>query len=178
MKKILATILALTMIVGMSLTAFAATVTFTGDTGTQSVPVSAAYSKNDTTNRDKIVYSVDVTWGDMNFAYQADGVRYIWNPETLDYTAVDTTNGTSSGDGWDKTSATITVTNRSNTALTIEADTSAVPGFTVTGVKEVATAVGATNTTLPTTTLTVNVPDSISGDVSGNIVLTITKKTA
>ena len=178
MKKILATILALTMIVGMSLTAFAATVTFTEDTATQSVPVSAAYSKNDTTDKTKIVYSVDVSWGDMNFAYQADGVRYIWNPEALAYTAVDTTNGTSNGSGWNKTSSTITVTNRSNTALTIEADTTAVAGFTVTGATEVATAEGTTNDTLPTATLTVNVPDSITGDVSGNIVLTITKKAA
>ena len=175
MKKILATVLALTMIVCMSITAFAAAVTFEDDSATQNIAVSATYSDADTTDTTEIVYSVDVEWESMNFTYQADGFRYIWNPTTFEYDAV--ANGTS-GDGWNKTSATITITNRSNTALTIVANTDAVSGFTVTGVMEVATAVGCDKDNPPETVLTVNVPEEIAGDVNGNIVLTIAKKVA
>ena len=172
MKKILATILALTMIVGMSLTAFAAPVTFTEDTATQEIPLKAEYSTQDTTSYD-VVYSVDVVWGDMNFTYQADGVRYGWNDQTFQYNKV-IGGATGAGAGWNKESSTITITNRSNTALAIDVNMTAVPGFTVEGQMEVASAVSGNPEQPPQTIITVKAPDAIAATVEGNIVLTIT----
>lgn len=71
------------------------------------IDVYARYQDSSTT---ATVYSVDITWGDMQFTYAKNGVR-TWNPSDHTYT-----DGTSSN--WQAEGNTITVTNHSNTSVT------------------------------------------------------------
>ena len=68
------------------------------------------------------VYSVDVSWGSMEFTYTDGAVSKIWNPSTHQYTESVGEGSWSNQDGANK----VTVTNRSNKALTatVEAATS------------------------------------------------------
>ena len=108
MKKFLSLALALMMVLALSVTCFAATSTITANGGTATGDISATYQAGATDG--EIVYSVDVEFGDMTFVYTAAGTTK-WDPATHSYPA-------SAAAGWDKTTATITVTNHSNTALT------------------------------------------------------------
>lgn len=109
MKKLIAAILALVMVMSLSVTAFAAeTVGQTGSqtvgqNGSQNISVTAKYSDTVTTPD---VYSVDITWDSMTFTYSEAGTR-DWNPATHTYTENITA-------GWDKERAEVTVTNHSN----------------------------------------------------------------
>ena len=106
MKKIFALILAVMMIATMSVTAFAAeTVTTDGDK--VDITVNGTYTPS-TGAGEKI--SVLVEWDAMTFTY-TEGSAGTWNPETHSYDG--TTNG-----GWSTDTATITVTNHSNVAVT------------------------------------------------------------
>ena len=113
MKKMFVTALAMTMVLGMSTTAFAAEGSVNGaGTGAQDpINVTAKYNDGTTT---PTVYSVDLTWDDMTFTYNESGTR-TWNPDTHTYT-----NSTTSG--WDKTTAAVTATNHSNAAVTVKFD--------------------------------------------------------
>ena len=68
------------------------------------------------------VYSVDVSWGSMEFTYTDGAVSKTWNPSTHQYTESVGEGSWSNQDGANK----VTVTNRSNKALTatVEAATS------------------------------------------------------
>lgn len=68
------------------------------------------------------VYSVDVSWGSMEFTYTDGAVSKKWNPSTHQYTESVGEGSWSNQDGANK----VTVTNRSNKALTatVEAATS------------------------------------------------------
>ena len=57
------------------------------------------------------VYSVSVTWGDMEYTY-SEGEKGTWDPSTHTYQ-----NGTSSGWNWQDESNIITITNHSNAAV-------------------------------------------------------------
>lgn len=62
------------------------------------------------------VYYVDVTWGDMEFSYNAGTVKKVWDPSKHTYTEV-----VVSSDGeWNCASGAnkITISNRSNKAIT------------------------------------------------------------
>ena len=60
------------------------------------------------------VYSVDVSWGSMEFTYTDGAVSKKWNPSTHQYTESVGEGSWSNQDGANK----VTVTNRSNKALT------------------------------------------------------------
>ena len=95
MKKILALVLALTMILSMSAFAFADTIDTA--TGTASGHVTV-----EVTGYDTIVYAVTIQWTDMAFEYEFTG----WDTKDHYYTGF-----------WKDTSATVTVTNDSNIAI-------------------------------------------------------------
>lgn len=106
MKKILCAILAVAMMASVSMTAFAATIDTS--TGSDSADVKAKY--NSTTPAD--VYSVDVTWGAMEFDYNAGGQK--WDTVNHKWVADDTAPA-----GWEvkDSSNTIKLANHSSKAV-------------------------------------------------------------
>lgn len=106
MKKIIATILALAMVMSMSVTAFATETV--GQNGSQNIDVTAKYSDTVTTPD---VYSVDIAWDNMTFTYSEAGTM-DWDPATHTYKENITA-------GWDKESANVTVTNHSNVEVNV-----------------------------------------------------------
>lgn len=88
------------------ISAFAVSPIVTGN-GTDSADVKAKYVNNVTA---PIVYSVDVTWGAMEFTYTAIGAK-TWNPSTHTYTDGGTTAS------WSGNGDTVAVTNHSNAAI-------------------------------------------------------------
>ena len=168
MKKILAIALALTMIVGMSIVPAFAAAANTGDTA---INVTANYVKSDAVNSSEVVYSIDVSYDAMTFTYTEAANSLKWNPETLDFD-IEVPNTT--GSWGEKTSANITVTNKSNAALEITAV--ATNGFTVTAEAECASAVGAGEAganAATTATLVVTVPASITETTTAQVTVTI-----
>lgn len=107
MKKIISLILALTLVMSMSVTAFATenTGTLTA-AGNQTIEVSGTYNAGSTA---ATKVSVDITWDAMTFTYTGAS-EGEWNPATHGYT------GSIAG-GWSENTATITVTNHSNAAV-------------------------------------------------------------
>lgn len=103
MKKIAALILVIAMLMAMSTTAFAATIT----TGDQTIDVEAKYQDNTSSAP---VYSVDITWGAMQFTYTESG-SMTWNPN--DHTYTDSTTAS-----WSASGNTVTVVNHSNANVT------------------------------------------------------------
>ena len=121
MKKIVTILFALVLIPAMSITAFAATIE--NSSGSQDIDVSAKYVDSVST---PTKYSVDVTWGAMEFTYTVSGTK-TWDPETHTYTA-------STQSAWTAGGNTITVTNHSNTDITASFAFSALTAYdTVTG---------------------------------------------
>lgn len=106
MKKIFALILAVIMIATMSVTAFAAeTVTTDGDE--VEITVNGTYNAGGTA---ATTISVVVSWDSMEFTYTGAS-EGTWDPATHSYTG-------SIAAGWSTETATITVTNHSNSAIT------------------------------------------------------------
>ncbi len=102
MKKLTALILALTLVLSCSATAFAAV-----GKGDQTQEVKGTYQAGTVSDT---IYSVDISWEGLSFTYTAPA-EGTWNPTTLSYDGAGT-EGSWSGTG------TITVKNRSNTAIT------------------------------------------------------------
>lgn len=122
MKKLIAAVMALILIAAMSTSVFALGDTLS-DGGKAEIAVNAKYSENVDMPE---VYSVDVTWGEMQFIYSADGEK-TWNPGTHTYDI----NVTYS---WSANDNEITVTNNSNAAVKADFTYASKPGYsTVTG---------------------------------------------
>ncbi len=100
MKKLTAIILSLVLILSLSIPAMAATV---NEKGNQTADVKAKYV--DAVNR-PAVYSVDVSWSNMEMTYTVTGEK-TWDPETHTYSGE--TTGT-----WGPEEATIQIHNHSN----------------------------------------------------------------
>ncbi len=100
MKKIFAIVLTLAMVLSLAaVPALAEVSKLDGTNKSASQDVKATYNAGDST---KTVYSVAITWGEMDFAYN-DGA---WNPDTHKF-----------GASWAVTGNTVTVTNHSNVAV-------------------------------------------------------------
>ncbi len=155
MKKVITSILAVSMLGAMSVTAFAGetpstptpeTVTdFTnlGTAGNHEVQVKYDDSTNTT------VYSVDIVWGDMQFDYSAG----TWNPTTHSYTADANAGFKAAAEGGDK----VTITNHTNKAVTATVaytseasySTAITGAVTPAAATEIATAVGTATANAP-----------------------------
>lgn len=108
MKKIAAVFTAVSLTILMSTTAFAGTIdTETSLPGNVTHDIYARYEKNTQTPD---VYSIDVTWGSMQFTYTESGTM-TWNSEKHEY---ENTGGAS----WNAKDNTVKVTNHSNQKVT------------------------------------------------------------
>ncbi len=115
--KIFITVLVL-LVVTASVPAFAADRILTDRNEVQSIDVQAKY---DVGVESPDVYSIDVTWGSMQFTYAISGTRE-WDPSTHQYK--DDVTG-----GWSESGNTITVTNHSNRDVKVTFEYEAVRGF-------------------------------------------------
>ena len=106
MKKIIAIILALALVMSLSITAFAADLNEGAKTG--DVTVNYTKGKDGGT-----IYRVDVIWGSMEFSYTSEA-KGVWNPETHKYDEAAPAK-------WEcaKDANKIAVTNHSNTKVTV-----------------------------------------------------------
>ena len=126
MKKALSFILAAVMLFALAVPAFAVdNVTSGNNAGSASENVTADYEAGKTTAA--TVYLVNVTWGVTSELKYSDGTTtYIWNANTTEYTQ-----GTTSGQGWTgDAKVDITVTNKSNAAITATASWANAQGIT------------------------------------------------
>ena len=104
MKKFLSLVLAIALALSISaVTAFAVEETLDGSSNSTTGEV--IVNINGATDLVP-VYSVDVAWDSLDFAYNFTNTD-VWNPEDHVY-------DTTGGGGWSNTSSTITVTNHSN----------------------------------------------------------------
>lgn len=110
MKKISAVILTLALFFMTSVTAFAAN-TITAVSGSDSAIVRGTYNAGSAA---ATVYSVDITWGSMEFTY-TDASTGTWNPATHQYDNSSAAKWSCS-EGADK----ISVTNHSNADVTVQ----------------------------------------------------------
>ena len=132
MKNTVFILLTLVLVLTMSTTAFAATIE--SNSGSRDIKVNAKYVDGVSV---LTRYSVDVTWGAMEFTYTVSGTK-VWDPKTHTYT-------TSTQPAWTANGNTITVTNHSNTDITASFEFSALAAYnTVTG------SFSNTSLTLPT----------------------------
>lgn len=169
MKKILSLLLTLIMVIGLSVTSYAADGIISG--GTDSANVTGTYSSQATVK----VYSVDIAWEDLDFTYNG-AFKGNWNPEKHEYE-----DGTTAG--WAAGNGTITVTNHSNTAITVTPTYTAQAGYESAGMNfsasalQVATADNGINgaagsavvgkiTVTPTGSLSEDTKEAIIGQIT------------
>ena len=147
MEKTIRILLALTLALGLSLTALAADLGGSHD-------VTAKYQQSET---EEAIYNVDLVWGDLTFTY-SETTEKTWNPNTHTYT-------TETTGGWDKTTADITVTNHSNVAVAVS--------MSVTSVADTGVAVSLTG---GNATLAAGVEGDVDGAASVTGTVTVSGK--
>lgn len=122
-KKTEAVIMAVAIMAAMPVTAFAGETVISGVPGQSSIDVKAIYQDSSTS---PTVYSVDVSWGAMEFTYVESGTQ-IWNPQTHEYQPQTYASWTAGGN-------TVTLTNHSNAQVQADFSYTSVTGMeTVTG---------------------------------------------
>ena len=109
MKKVFALVLTIALIATLTVASFAAEYDNVTSTDTKTLTVIHNVGESS-----KPVYSVDVTWGDLELVYDAG--TQTWNPDQQAFVA-------DGNGGWDKDTLTIGVANRSNK---VEGDASTV----------------------------------------------------
>lgn len=178
MKKMISVLLVLALSLCMGITAFAAEIDTEG--GSASTDVKATYVLGGV---EATVYSVDITWGSMEFTYTSAFIGN-WNPDTHVY-------DNSTEEKWtcDEDANKITVTNHSNTSIL------ATPSYIASGAsigtvsagfdKEdiyLASAVGKTLENAPTGSFLLTLSGQLNEDVEvltviGSVTVTITEET-
>ena len=108
MRKLL-TVLALVLVVALC-ASFAVSAETISDLGSVSKDVELTYSSL-SEDEDTIVYSADVVWSDVSFAYDAGTTK--WNPEKHDYSA------SGSSAAWTDGQGEVKVTNHSNADIDV-----------------------------------------------------------
>lgn len=122
-KKSAAVMMAAALMAAMPVTAFAGEAVVSNVPGQTSIDVKTKYQ--DSSSR-PTVYSVDVSWGAMEFTYVESGTQ-IWNPQTHEYQPQTAASWTASGN-------TVTLTNHSNAQVQADLSYTSVTGMeTVTG---------------------------------------------
>lgn len=140
--------------------AFADTITYVGGTATHDVK--ATYNPGEPGGT---VHSVDITWGEMAFTYNAAS-EGTWNPDTHQY------DGREGSGRWSASGNTVTVTNHSNTAVTVNLTYNAAEGFDgISGSFDnaslpLATAVGTSVNEAPTAAATLTLDGDLRSDVN------------
>lgn len=183
MKKTLALLLTLSMVLSLAIVPAAAAsttnnITTIGGTATHDVTATYRTSSSGSTGG-STVYSVDITWGDMAFTYTA-GSAGTWDPNTHSLTggtggawAPDTSDGNK-----------ITVTNHSNAGVTASLTYTAETAFSdITGIfskasLSLATAEGTTVANAPSDYTTLSLfgalaSDTLTGTKIGTITVTL-----
>lgn len=140
MKKAFSMILALTLVLSLSITAFAAEITPTGGTD-HSVTANYVAGQDGGT-----VYGVDIFWGSMVFTY-TDASKGTWNAETHKYE-----NAAEAAWSCDEGANIIIVTNHSNAGIVVT------PSYTA------ETAYSDATMSFDKTTLTLATADNSEGD--------------
>ena len=142
-------------------------------TGSYSAEVKGTYQPG---GSGAVVYSVDIAWTDMNFTYTGAG-EGTWNPETHQYEG-----GTEAS--WTDSSASVTVINHSNAAVTATAKFEADSGYESTSMEfgnngaTVATAEGTQVSAAPSATITITPTGSLAQSANGGKIGTITVEIA
>ncbi len=176
MKKVLATILALAMVFSLSVSALAAPVELKdAEDPSQSVanPISGSVEVTVNEGVDTgVVYSVTVAWDDTSVVYQKEG-KGTWNPSTHDY-------DNATEDGWTtNNTASVTVTNHSNAAVTATIATDVInTGTTYTfsgnGTFDLATAEDTSVAEAPKDTFTITASGTPTAGGTDTFTVTIT----
>lgn len=123
MKKLFIALAAVVLSVGICVTASASGFSDTlGQNASKEIDVTAKYSASVNTPE---VYSVDIFWDSMTFSYTQQDTRN-WNADKHSYDTV--TEG-----GWDKTEASVTVTNHSNVPVEVSVEYTAVEDTGIVG---------------------------------------------
>ena len=124
MKKALSMILVLTMVLALALPAMAVDdITTTGDT---SKSVTATYKGPSSVIAGK-VYSVTIAWEDVNkggLTFTDKKTAYVWHPELMQYVAEQVDGKTEAAKWNGNTGVKVTVTNKSNDAISFTAEAS------------------------------------------------------
>lgn len=118
LKKLAALALAMMLTAASALSASADTATVKDKNGSKTIDVNAKYAGGALTPD---VYSVDVTWGKMEFTYSVSGTRE-WDPVTHEYADKTTAGWVADGNG-------ITVVNHSNVDVTVDFAYAAAEGY-------------------------------------------------
>ena len=124
MKKLLSLLLATLLLISLSTNVLAVKLDTLGEEGSTEIDVTAKYQASSNT---PTVYSVDIKWESMTFTYTETGTKN-WNPSNHSY-STDNVQG-----AWDKTSATITITNHSNAAVDVTLTPTITQGLGITGI--------------------------------------------
>lgn len=164
MKKVLTIILTLAMLSMTSVTAFAAS-TITSIGGSDSADVKGTYVAGGTATT---VYSVDITWGSMDFTY-TDASQGTWNPQTHQYDGATPAKWSCEADA-----NKIEVTNHSNTAVIAqfryasESGYSGINGTFSKNTLNLDSAVGTEVLDAPSGSVTLSLTGELSSDASAS----------
>lgn len=132
MKKILCAVLALVMVMGLSVTAFAAEHGEPSDSTKEDATITASYTGGSVTHNDK--YRINVKWTPSGTIKYSDAVTtYNWNTTSLTYDK----DPSSTTAGWvcDKAAIKIDVTNYSSQGVKVSCAAPVITGNGVTAIK-------------------------------------------
>lgn len=169
MKKTVFVILTIALLCAMPMSAFAAS-PITSKGGSDSAPVKGTYVAGGSAT----VYSVDITWGSMEFTY-TDASEGVWNPATHTYSGA-TKAAWTCADGANS----ITVTNHSNAGVTAALSFEHADGYNgISGTFTadtlmLETAVGTARAEAPAKSAKLNLTGSLPSDASNVIIGTVT----